>query len=190
MLEETGVWCIEHEDAFAAEAYLAARKAFLLEEHRLDADHWLRHMLKTVEPEQVQVRHGAILHSENYPPLAECIELVLVDTLEVSLEREAGGYSVSALRHDDTLYLTSNAGAVTELVSDYVFDDRYDEGREDEDAQTLATFIAVGCSQLPGEVVKALLPYALRHGAHSKLSGAVVQLIFDSDGKLKEVISA
>jgi len=188
-LEETGVWSIDSdgEDDLAAETYLEARQAFLLEEHRLDANHWLRHMVKTVTPDQVGVRHGAILHSESYPPLAECIELVLVDTLIVSLEGEPGEYPVDALRKDDTLYLTPRSGSVTELVSDYIFDDRYDEGREDEDAQTLATFVAVGCSQDPAQVVRALLPDALRQRSLPKLAGAVVQLIFDGNGKLQEV---
>ncbi|WP_191831844.1 ATP-binding protein [Pseudomonas fluorescens] len=188
-LEETGVWSIDSdgEDDLAAETYLEAHQAFLLEEHRLDANHWLRHMVKTVTADQVGVRHGAILHSESYPPLAECIELILVDTLIVSLEGESGEYPVDALRKDDTLYLTPKSGSVTELVSDYIFDDRYDEGREDEDAQTLATFIAVGCSQNPAHVVKALLPDALCHRSLPKLAGAVVQLIFDDNGKLQEV---
>ncbi len=81
--------------------------------------------------------------------MAECVELILVDTLIASLEGEPGEYPVDALRKDDTLYLTPKSGNVTEFVSDYIFDDRYDEGREDEDAQTLATFVAAGCSQDP-----------------------------------------
>ncbi|MGP3790495.1 hypothetical protein [Pseudomonas sp. B392_1p] len=188
-LEETGVWYIEDEDEFAAQAYLEAREAFLLEEHRLDVNHWLRQMLKTIEPNQIQVWHGAILHRETPASLADCIELVLVDTLDVGMQGERGRYSVNALRQNDTLYLTRHAGIVTALVSDYIFDDRYDENREDEDAQTLATFIAVGCSQVPGEVVKALLPHTLRYGTQPKLAGAVVQLVFDVDGKLTEVSS-
>ncbi|MDG9757872.1 ATP-binding protein [Pseudomonas chengduensis] len=188
-LEETGVWSIDSdgEDDLAVETYLQARQAFLLEEHRLAANHWLRHMVKTVTPDQVGVRHGPILHSENYPSLAECIELVLVDTLIVSLEGEPGEYPVDTLRKDDTLYLTPKSGSVTELVSDYIFDDRYDEGREDEDAQTLSTFVAVGCSQDPAHVVRALLPDTLRHRSLPKLAGAVVQLIFDDNGRLQEV---
>ncbi|EWH28530.1 ATP-binding protein [Pseudomonas aeruginosa] len=188
-LEERGIWFIESDadNEFVVESYLHARQAFLLEEHRLDANHWLRHMAKGVTPDQVSVRHGAILHSESYPPLAECDELVLVDTLNASLEGEPGEYAVEALRKDDCLYLTPTPGNVTELVSDYIFDDRYDEGREDEDAQTLATFIAVGCSQDPAQVVRALLPYALSHGSQPKLAGAVVQLSFDCNGKLLEV---
>ncbi len=50
------------------------------------------------------------------------------------------------------------------LVFDYVFDDRYDEDCEDEDARTITTFIAVGCSQSADRVVDALLPNALRCG--------------------------
>ncbi|USR37570.1 ATP-binding protein [Ectopseudomonas hydrolytica] len=188
-LEETGVWSIDRdgENDLAVETYLEARRAFLLEEHRLDADHWLRHMVKTVTPDQVNVRHGAILHSDSCPPLAECTELVLVDSLIVSLEGEPGEYPVDALRKDDTLYLTPKSGNVTELISDYIFDDLYNEGREDEDAQTLATFVAVGCSQDAAHVVRALLPDALCQRSQPKLAGAVVQLIFDGNGKLQEV---
>ncbi|KSQ24934.1 ATP-binding protein [Pseudomonas aeruginosa] len=188
-LEETGVWSIDsdEEDNLAVETYLEARQAFLLEEHRLDENHWLMHMLKTVSPDQIGVRHGAILHHDRSLPLAESIELFLVDVLFVRQEGEPGEYAVDALRHGDMLYLTRNAGNVTELVSDYVFDDRYDENSEDEDARTLATFIAVGCSQDPAHIVKVLLPYALRYSAQPKLAGAIVRLIFDTDGKLQEV---
>ncbi len=73
------------------------------------------------------------------------------------------------------------------LVSDYVFDDRYDEDCEDEDARTITTFIAVGCSQSADRVVDALLPNALRYVAQPKLAGAVVRLIFDETGKLQTV---
>ncbi|MGU1062133.1 hypothetical protein ACSEPQ_04565 [Pseudomonas aeruginosa] len=138
-LEETGVWRMDGDgdDEFALETYLEARQAFLLEEHRLDKNHWLLHMVKTVTPDQVHVRYGETLHSEVYPPLAECIDLELVDTLIVSLEGEPDEYQVDALRKNDTLYLTPTAGSVTQLVSDYIFDDRYDEGREEEDAYHL-----------------------------------------------------
>lgn len=188
-LEETGVWSLdgEEEDNLAVETYLEARKAFLLEEHRLDENHWLMHMVKTVAPDQIGVRHGAILHSDRNPPMAECIDLFLVDALFVSQEGEPGEYAVDALRKDNILYLTPNAGSVTALVSDYLFDDRYVEGREDEDAQTLAAFIAVGCSQDPAHIVKVLLPHALRYSSQAKLAGAVVRLSFDSDGKLQAV---
>lgn len=190
-LEEAGVWFIKSDgdDEFALETYLEARQAFLLEEHRLDENHWLRHMLRSVRPGQERVQYDAILHSESWLPLAECIELILVDTLIISLENTSGEYPVDAVRKDDTLYLTSKAGSVAKLVSDYIFDDRYNEDREDEDAQTIATFVAVGCSQDPGSVVKALLPHALRYGTQPKLAGAIVQLIFDSSGKLQEITS-
>ena len=188
-LEETAVWSIdsEEEDNLAVETYLEARQAFLLEEHRLDENHWLMHMLKTVSPDQIGVRHGAILHSDRSLPLAESIELFLVDALFVRHEGEPGEYAVDALRRGDTLYLTRNADSVTELVSDYVFDDRYDENSEDEDARTLATFIAVGCSQDPAHIIKVLLPHALRYNAQSKLAGAIVRLVFDDNGKLQEI---
>ncbi|MDH0425358.1 ATP-binding protein [Stutzerimonas stutzeri] len=188
-LEEAGVWFIESDgnDELSLETYLETRQAFLLEEYRLDENHWLRHMVKTVRPGQERVRHGAILHSESWPPLAECIELVLVDTLIISLDNTPGEYPVDAVRKDDTLYLTPKAGSVTKLVSDYIFDDRYNEDREDEDEQTIATFVAVGCSQNPASVVQALLPHTLRSDTQPKLAGAVVRLVFDNDGKLQEV---
>ncbi|HCF5435857.1 ATP-binding protein [Pseudomonas putida] len=190
-LEETGVWLIDGDgnDELALETYLQARQAFLLEEHRLDENHWLKHMLKTVRPGQERVRYGTILHSESWLPLSECIELVLVDTLIISVESTSGEYPVDAVRKGNILYLTSKAGSVTKLVSDYIFDDRYSEDREDEDAQTIATFVAVGCSQDPGSVLKALLPDTLRYGTQPKLAGAVVQLTFNGDGKLQEVTS-
>lgn len=189
-LQEVGVWRIESErdDEPTAEVYLEARQAFLLEERHLHAKHWLMPLVRTVTPDQVCVRHGTILHTEAQPRLAEYLaELVLVETLSVGLEGEPGTYPVVALRKDDTLYLTPAAGSVTRLVSDYVFDERYDENREDEDAQALATFIAVGCSQRPDQVISALLPDTLRHTPQPKLAGATVQLIFNSDGKLREV---
>lgn len=74
-------------------------------------------------------------------------------------------------------------------MSDYIFDDRYDEDCEDADAQTLRTFVAVGCSQDPGQVVKALLPDVLRFLAQPRLAGATVRLTFDAQGKLASAVS-
>ncbi|MEO1870003.1 MAG: ATP-binding protein, partial [Cobetia sp.] len=96
-------------------------------------------------------------------------------------------YAVEAVRKGYTLYLTPSAGARTGLVCDYVFDDRYGEDREDEDALLIETFIAVGCSSSADRVVQALLPYALRHGVQPKLAGATVRLVFDDTGKLQAV---
>lgn len=190
-LEEKGVWSIESDgrEELAAESYLAARQAFLLEEPRIDEQHWLRQVRLTTTSDQVCIHHGAILYREDALPLAEALELVLVEALNVSLKGEPGQYPVKALRQDDTLYLTPSVDCVTPLVSDYIFDDRYDEDAEVEDDETLSTFIAVGCSQVPSEVVKALLPRALRFASQPKLANAEVQLVFDSEGKLLEVKS-
>jgi len=191
-LEEAGVWCIESErdDEPTAEVYLQARQTFLLEEPRVHAAHWLMRLARTLTPDQVCVRHGPTLHTEAWPELAERLaELVLVETLEISLEGECDAYPVVAVRKGDTLYLTPAADAddATRLICDYVFDDCYREERKDEDAQILRTFIAVGCSADAGQVVSALLPDALRYTAQPRLAGATVQLVFDNDGKLREV---
>lgn len=188
VIEEVGVWHIDDdENCLAAETYLEARKAFLLQEGRLDTHHWLHNMIKTITPGQIQVRHGAILHENKVPPITEDIALILVDTLSVSLEGDAAEYQVKALIKNDTLFLTAAADSVTRLISDYVYDDIYYEDRENEDAEAIRTFIAVGYSQDPCGVINALLPNSLRYTAQPKLAGAKVQLLFDGSGKLQTV---
>ena len=191
-LEVLGVWQIEPDDETAptAEIYLEAAKAYVLDEPGLDDGHWLKRLIKVVSPEQVRIRTGTTLHREVNPGLADYeVELELVDTLHVGLEGHLGTveYAVEAVRKGYTLYLTPSAGARTGLVCDYVFDDRYGEDREDEDALLIETFIAVGCSSSADRVVQALLPYALRHGVQPKLAGATVRLVFDDTGKLQAV---
>ncbi|VFR23710.1 hypothetical protein ANDA3_1195 [plant metagenome] len=188
-LEQVGVWQTETDeyDAPAAEVYLQAANAFLFDEPGLDDDHWLKRLLRTITPEQVQIRAGVLLYQDSDPCLADCeVELQLVETLHVSLEGGAE-YAVQAIREGCTLYLAADADGVTRLVSDYIFDDRYDEDREDEDARAIATFIAVGRSSSPDRVVDALLPRVLRHTAQPKLAGASVRLVFDDTGKLQAV---
>lgn len=189
VLEELGVWQIETDeyDAPTAEVYLQAANAFLFDEPGLDDGHWLKRLIRTVTPVQVEVRTGPTLHRDSNPCLADYeVELALVETLHVRLDGEPE-YPVQAFRKGCTLYLMADAGGVTRLVSDYIFDDRCAEDREDEDASSIATFIAVGCSSSPDRVVDALLPYGLRHTAQAKLAGATVRLIFDDTGKLQAV---
>ncbi|RMX06812.1 ATP-binding protein [Corticibacter populi] len=191
-LEATGVWHVEEDvvDELVAQVYLEAREAFLLEEAHLDPGHWLNGLVKTVDPSQIVVRQGATLHEDANPPLADYpLVLKLVETLQVSLEGEPGDYTVEAVRQGETLYLTPGTDQVTRLVCDYIFDDRYDENREDEDADAIATFIAVGRSLDPAAVVSALLPNSLRHSPLQRLAGATVHLVFDGEGKLQEVTS-
>jgi len=189
VLQELGVWQIDADrcDALTAEVYLEAAQAFLLEASGLDDGHWVHTLVRPIHPEDIHVGTGAILHRDADPWLADCeVELALVDTLQVHLEGESG-YAVPAIRKDGTLYLTAQASDATRLVSDYVFEDRYEEDREDEDAKTLLTFIAVGCSSAPDRVVNALLPDVLRYSAQPKLAGATVRLVFDAAGKLQAV---
>ncbi|VFR32260.1 hypothetical protein ANK1_4116 [plant metagenome] len=189
-LEETGVWIIEDDatDELAAQVYLEARTAFLFEDIKLDPRHWLNRMVKTVDPSRIVVKHEEVLHEDANPSLADYpLVLKLVDALSITLEGEPGEYSVEALRMGETLYLLPGADSVTRLVSDYIFDDRYEEDSEGEDEATIATFIAVGRSQDPAGVVSALLPRALRHQPQQKLAGATVRLIFDAEGKLQDV---
>lgn len=191
-LKEIGVWRIESHgnDESTAEVYLDARKAFLLEDHRLHPGHWLLRLIKTIHPEQVQVHPGPKLYEDANPILADNVGLVLVDGLSIALKGEPGEFPVDAVRKTDTIYLTAGANDATLLISDYVFDNRYDEDQEDEDAQTVRTFIAVGCSQDPRQVVSALLPHSLRCTVQPRLAGAEVRLVFDENGKLASVASA
>ncbi|EKB4873193.1 TPA: sensor histidine kinase [Citrobacter farmeri] len=189
VLEETGAWRIESDgdDAPTAEVYLEARKAFLLDESGIDAGHWLLGLVRPITPEEVQVRPGAILHHDASLCLADYeVELTLADGLNVCIEGEPD-VAVGAIRKGVTLFLTADAGGATALVSDYIFDDRYDEDREDEDGRTIDTFIAVGCSQSPAGVVQALLPVTLRYAMQPRLAGAVVHLTFDAEGRLAAV---
>jgi len=189
-LIEAGVWRIEtgdDDDAPTAEVYLEARQAFLLQESKVDSGHWLMGLVRTITPEDIQVRHDTCLHRDARPELADYwVELELVDRLHVSLPGEPE-VAVSAIRKGSTLYVTPDVHGVTELVSDYLFDDCYNEEREDEDRDTIATFIAVGCSSSPDRALLALLPWELRYTSQPKLAGAVVHLAFDSTGKLETV---
>jgi len=162
----------------------------LLEDHRLHPGHWLLRLIKTIHPEQVQVHPGPKLYEDANPILADNVGLVLVDGLSIALKGEPGEFPVDAVRKADTIYLTAGANDATLLISDYVFDNRYDEDQEDMDAQTVRTFIAVGCSQDPRQVVSALLPHSLRCTAQPRLAGAEVRLVFDENGKLASVASA
>ncbi|MCC4595464.1 ATP-binding protein [Xanthomonas campestris pv. phormiicola] len=192
-LEEAGVWQVGEDatDEHAAHVYLEVREAFLLEEAYLDPGHWLSGMVKTIEPSRIVIKQGAILHEDANLPLADYPPLVLklVDTLSVYLDGEPGVYTVETVRQGETLYLTSGADQVTRFVSDYIFNDRYDENSEAEDAATIATFIAVGRSPDPAGVVSALLPTSLRHSPLPRLAGATVCLVFDGEGRLQEVSS-
>lgn len=188
-MEELGVWKIEtdEDDEPTAEVYLEAANAFLLEVHGLDAGHWLNNLVKVITPDQIRIRYGKAMHYEQHPGLADYeVELQLFDTLHVSVEGEPE-YAVHAVRKDFTLYLTASAVNPARLVCDYIFDDRFEEDRLDEDARIIDTFIAVGCSSSPDRVVEALLPHALRYGAHIKLANATVHLSFDETGKLRAV---
>ncbi|EPK3136469.1 TPA: ATP-binding protein [Enterobacter cloacae] len=190
-LNEAGVWRIangEDNDETAAEVYLSAREGFLLEETRLDAGHWLMSMVRTIDSAQVVIQHAATLYEDRHTVLADgSVSLVLVEGLCVSLEAEPGEYPVAAVRRADTLYLTTEAYSVTRLVSDYIFNDRYEEASEEEDGRTISTFIAVGCSQDPVHVIGALLPDTLRYTPQSRLAGATVRLVFDDEGKLQTI---
>ncbi|URW83062.1 ATP-binding protein [Alcaligenes sp. DN25] len=189
VLEQLGVWTIstDEDDAHTVEVYLEAAKAFLLQEPGLDDGHWLKTLVRTVTPEQIQVRSGATLHRDSSRCLADDeVDLELVESLHVGLEGELE-HAVQAVRKGNTLYLTPEAGGRTEFISDYIFDDRYDEDREYEDAQAILTFIAVGCSDAPDRVLAALLPGFLRHTAQPKLANATVCLSFDAEGKLHAI---
>jgi hypothetical protein len=190
-LQEVGVWAIDaedDEDVPTAEVYLAARQVFLLEEHRLDGDHWLIEIVNFADPAQIGIHHGAVLHADDCLPLnGDAIGVTLVGTLAASLGGESREYAVTAIRRHGTLYVAPHAHDVTRLISDYVFDDRYDEEREDEDAQTIATFIAVGCSDSPARAIEELLPTSWRYTKQPKLAGATVCLSFDGEGKLASV---
>lgn len=189
VLEELGAWRIETEedDAPTVEVYLEAAQAFLLVQHGLDAGHWLKALARTITPEQIQVRSGVTLHRDGCPWLADYeVALELVESLFAGIDGDPE-YAVQAVRKGNTLYLTSSGGGCTELVSAYIFDDRYEEEREDEDARIIQTFIAVGCSDAPDRVLKALLPSFLRHTAQPKLANAAICLTFDAEGKLHAI---
>ncbi|MGY6272942.1 ATP-binding protein [Achromobacter denitrificans] len=190
-LQEAGVWSIDAEDdddVPTAEVYLAVRQAFLLEEHRLDGDHWLKDLVRYADPDQVGIHHGEVLHTDdNLSFNADLIGVTLVGTLSASLGGDTREYAVSAIRRHGRLYVTPQARGITKLLSDYIFDDRYDEASEDEDAQTIATFIAVGCSGSPARAIEKLLPKSWRYTQQPKLAGATVYLSFDAEGKLVSV---
>ncbi|MFG1304696.1 ATP-binding protein [Xanthobacter autotrophicus] len=189
-LSETGVWRIEAEDDDepTAQAYIHARGGFLLEEGRLDAAHWLVPLTRVISPDQVVVQHGSILHESRRWLLAGGdVQLVLADSLHVSLDDDPVAYPVSAIREIDRVYLTAQARDVTRLVSDYIFDDRYDETANYDDEELIRTFIKVGRSKTPASVIEALLPDELKRHPHPKLAGATVRLVFDSEGKLQSV---
>ncbi|AVS92440.1 ATP-binding protein [Paracidovorax avenae] len=192
-MSEAGVWRIEygHADAQVAEMYLQAVGAYLLEQHNLDAGHWLPRLVRSISAEQIAVIVGTSRHRIEHPGLADYeVALELVDSLQVGLLEGNRLYDVPALRKDGTLYVTTAAGSVTRLVSDYLVDERYDGDLEDEDAETIRTFIAVGSSSSPHHVVQALLPHDLRYGTQAKLADARVTLTFDAAGKLASVTSS
>ncbi|MGO3130344.1 MAG: ATP-binding protein [Alcaligenes sp.] len=186
---QCGAWEIasDEDDENAAEVYLEARQALLLENTGVDGGHWLKKMVTPISSAQIRVRSGVTLYRDESPDLFDDeVELELVQSLHLGLKAHPT-YAVDAVRVANTLYLTPTARSGTELVSDYTIDDRYDEDREDEDARTIATFIAVGCSQSPDRVLDALLPEFLRDTAQPKLANTCMRLVFDSEGRLSAV---
>ncbi|WP_372166034.1 ATP-binding protein [Xanthomonas axonopodis] len=191
-LSERGVWTIDADDSdvLVTEVYLQAVDAYLLEQPKLHAEHWLRSLALSICSEQIAVILGTSLHEQPFPNLDDCeLSLEMVSSIRVRLFEETMAYDVPALRKDGTLFVTAQACNVTRLVSDYIVDDRYDENREDEDAETIRTFIAIGSSSSPAPVVETLLPHALRYGKQPKLADASVTLTFDAEGKLASVTS-
>lgn len=186
---DDSIWRIEAEDDDepTTQIYVFARDGFLLEEHRLDPNHWLIDKVNVITPEHVVVLQSRVLHESRHPLLATGVRLALVDFLRVSHTDDRREFPVSAVRLDDTIYLTAAACDVTWLVSDYVFDDRYDEAARYDDEETIRTFIKVGRSKTAASVIEALLPHDLRHSAEPKLANATVRLIFDGDGRLQSV---
>jgi len=188
--ETRGVWRMtesdDERDTFAVQVYLQAAQAFVLEEERLDFGHWLYDAARAVEPPRIQVRHGAIRHRSRAVGLEDDVELVLVDSLYVEMDGLLE-YATNAIRHQGIIYLTMQADAPTQLVSDYIFNDDYDESAEDADAERIRTFIAIACEGSPAKVVEALLPDSLRYAAQSKLANAQIKLTFDAEGKLISV---
>lgn len=186
---DDSVWRIEAEDDDepTTQSYVFARDGFLLDEHRLDDHHWLLCKANVITPEHVIVLQSRVLHETRHPVLADGVFLALVDFLRVSHTDDRREFPVSAVRLDDTIYLTADACNVTNLVSDYIFDDRYDEAAWYKDEEAIRTFLAVGRSKTAAGVVAALLPDDLRSSAEPKLANATVKLIFDGDGRLQSV---
>jgi hypothetical protein len=192
-----GVWRIgaidddddDDQNLALAQVYVCASKGYLLEERRLDEGHWLMSMAREILPQQVRVQHGPVLYEDDEIVLAEGAQLALVDALSVRRAGDPETVAVTAARVDDLIYLTGKAdpASVTPLVSDYHLGFGYSEGREADDEQAIATFIAVGSSQNPSEVIKVLLPSTLRFNSNPRLAGATVRLSFDEDGMLRAI---
>jgi hypothetical protein len=196
-LDEAGVWRIGEDDdeEFTAQSWLCARGGFLLETRYLrylDHGHWLYPMAEILSPEQVRVRHGALIDAADHEPLADDgVRLALVEDL--SLRRDGdSAVRVDAVRQDGTIYLTRQASpaAVTPLVSDYVFDGRYDEAGEDEDRRTIEAFLSIAGAPDPGALLRALLPESLARVPQPRLAGATLRLAFDDRGRLRTIEDA
>lgn len=186
---DDSVWRIEAEDDDepTTQIYVCARDGFLLEEHRLDINHWLLDKVKVITPDQVVVLQSPVLHESSHPLLVAGVKLALVDWLAVSHTDDRREFPVSAVRLDGTIFITAEAHDVTSLVSDYVFDDRYDEAAKCDDEETIRTFKIVGRSKTATSVVAALLPDDLRRSRQQKPANATVRLVFDSEGRLQSV---
>lgn len=164
-LNEAGVWDIEIDDSdddFASIAYVGARNGLLLEEYRLHADHWLWPQISYIRPHDVEVSTGVVLHEDKNLSLADAVDLVLTDSIRLGLVGDEVTYPVAAIRKNDVVYVTPDASNVTRFISDYQFDNRYDEDAEAADAKTVRTFIAVGQSPDAAGVIDTLLSEQLR----------------------------
>ncbi|WP_175926334.1 ATP-binding protein [Burkholderia cepacia] len=188
-LSRAGVWRIEDGDAddLAAQAYVFARRGWLLEERALAPGHWLHRLARTISPDDVVIEHGPLLHEDHHLPLAEHVTAVLVASLRIGLAGEQDMFAVTAVRREDRLYVTDQADAVTRLISDYIVDERYCEDMEASDDQVIRTFVAIGSTRDPAQIVRALLPPSMIFNPQAKLTNAVLRLTFDDQGRLKEV---
>lgn len=190
ILNEAGVWDIEidgSDDDFASIAYVGARNGLLLDEYRLHTDHWLWPIVRHIRPNDITVSTGAVLHEDKNLPLADAVDLVLTDSIRLGVVGDEVTYPVAAIRKNDVVYVMPDASNVTRFISDYEFDNRYDEAAEAADIETIRTFIAVGQSHDPAAVIDTLLSEQLRYTPQPKLANATVRLVFDGEGKLQSV---
>lgn len=105
---------------------------------------------------------GVVLHEDKNLSLADAVDLVLTDSIRLGLVGDEVTYPVAAIRKNDVVYVTPDASNVTRFISDYQFDNRYDEDAEAADAKTVRTFIAVGQSPDAAGVIDTLLSEQLR----------------------------
>lgn len=199
-LLESGVFRLpgesdDEQPAFAAQLWLEATRRWTLAcDSRTSTGHWLSEMAVDLGEESFSVDADEVVGGE-----AVSLDGWTVSGLDVAarirVTREATGESVEVPMavKDGTLLVTKDSGvpsAATRLVSDYIFDNGYEEAAESRDMRRLeAAFLRI-TANTPAEMVAAVLRQVQGLRLQGRLAGLSFTIRFDDKGTFRDASPA